>query len=1148
MADDISTIRLVVDTSGAEPALKSFETRLTAAKSAMAALGQGAGADAAQLATLQKEVETLTAKLDKAKDATEGYNKGMNMSKAVVQSWSQTLADGSRVSTKATSDMTQDQLQGLTESTAALKQSVAEEKQLRAVQVANHLDTQKKMEAQTTVSQSRDLELAKQRGKDRIALEKETNSKWQGLLAERENAERASIARTSQNATNDPARMGYTTYGQKLFVAKAVQDEHGPEAAAQKFGTTLTNNIGTLEQYKKKVKEVGESHRHVLPSFDMLGEKVKLTNNSVRELFVMLHEYMSGYTNRIPGSLISLFSYSGLSGSAMIGLATRVVAPVGALAVLAKALNDGAKEFQAMNMAMVSTGNISGQTSSSMRSMSEALEKHSHLTIAESKAIVTEAVASGKVSASAMLPLISSVGTYAKVTGDTIPKATGALVKALADPKKGAEELNSQFHFLSVSEQTHIENLQAQGKWTEAQTELANKFNNRMGETEQQLNKLQSVWERIRKAASGAWDSMEGMGRPVPLADQIKLIEARQHMRGYNGSEVVGGNSRATKSSTGKTRRQIDDEAKAALQSQMDAEKAASDSSSAKAVQDKKDKDAQDIAEGSSWLGKQRKLNNDIIALKAQRKDITDGKSKGDLGLIDSGISGKSAELSALLGSQAHAEAALKLEEARLNTSIKRSEAEERLGNLSKRSLIEAHTAHDLAVLDAQLERARKLEAKDPTSAVNRASQIDVLSEQRRSRVGEGKAQLEEYDKKWEAELLNIQARTYTRQHDFEKAYLAKFDAQHRLEMENLKTSKDPKDAWRYADLNAQRDEQGVEGKKRTEEYKTKEAEKPLARGAEEYKEKIATAKSASTMGTGQLYTPAVDRQLAKDRIDQIDRDLPNLLAQVAAGSEEAAKAVAKYRLEREQLVSKTAGTWQEGLREGMSEYAMQTQNYATLAKAAFVSSMNQMESALEKFATTGKLNFRSLAASIMADLARMTMKAAMSPLFTMLGTAAMGLFSSAASTAANSSQFSLASGMAGQNSTMGLGSGLTFNGPRLAKGGEFSGGISGLSSQILTSPTLFKFAAGSTGLAGEAGPEAIVPLARDSQGRLGIRNSGAAGNGAVHTSINVTVHQNGQVKSETSAENSAALGRMMDAAVLQVIEREKRPGGTLYS
>ncbi len=29
--------------------------------------------------------------------------------------------------------------------------------------------------------------------------------------------------------------------------------------------------------------------------------------------------------------------------------------------------------------------------------------------------------------------------------------------------------------------------------------------------------------------------------------------------------------------------------------------------------------------------------------------------------------------------------------------------------------------------------------------------------------------------------------------------------------------------------------------------------------------------------------------------------------------------------------------------------------------------------------------------------------------------------------------------------------------------------------------------------------------------------------------------------------ENSAALGRMMDAAVLQVIEREKRPGGTLY-
>jgi phage-related minor tail protein len=42
----------------------------------------------------------------------------------------------------------------------------------------------------------------------------------------------------------------------------------------------------------------------------------------------------------------------------------------------------------------------------------------------------------------------------------------------------------------------------------------------------------------------------------------------------------------------------------------------------------------------------------------------------------------------------------------------------------------------------------------------------------------------------------------------------------------------------------------------------------------------------------------------------------------------------------------------------------------------------------------------------------------------------------------------------------------------------------------IVNQPTLFKFARG-TGLMGEAGPEAIMPLKRDSQGNLGVSGGG---------------------------------------------------------
>lgn len=52
----------------------------------------------------------------------------------------------------------------------------------------------------------------------------------------------------------------------------------------------------------------------------------------------------------------------------------------------------------------------------------------------------------------------------------------------------------------------------------------------------------------------------------------------------------------------------------------------------------------------------------------------------------------------------------------------------------------------------------------------------------------------------------------------------------------------------------------------------------------------------------------------------------------------------------------------------------------------------------------------------------------------------------------------------------------------------------------VVSSPTYFPMRGG-TGLMGEAGPEAIMPLARDSSGKLGVRTQGAA------QSVNVTMN-----------------------------------------
>ncbi|CAL8981438.1 hypothetical protein RHODGE_RHODGE_04384 [Rhodoplanes serenus] len=55
----------------------------------------------------------------------------------------------------------------------------------------------------------------------------------------------------------------------------------------------------------------------------------------------------------------------------------------------------------------------------------------------------------------------------------------------------------------------------------------------------------------------------------------------------------------------------------------------------------------------------------------------------------------------------------------------------------------------------------------------------------------------------------------------------------------------------------------------------------------------------------------------------------------------------------------------------------------------------------------------------------------------------------------------------------------------------------------VIGAPTWFPLAAGGLGLAGEAGPEAIVPLVRGADGRLGI--AGGTGEAPVRVTVNIT-------------------------------------------
>lgn len=90
------------------------------------------------------------------------------------------------------------------------------------------------------------------------------------------------------------------------------------------------------------------------------------------------------------------------------------------------------------------------------------------------------------------------------------------------------------------------------------------------------------------------------------------------------------------------------------------------------------------------------------------------------------------------------------------------------------------------------------------------------------------------------------------------------------------------------------------------------------------------------------------------------------------------------------------------------------------------------------------------------------------------------------------------------------------------ADGGVYnSPGLSAYSGSVVSSPTVFPFAKGA-GLMGEAGPEAILPLKRGANGKLGVE-AGTGGGQSVDVRVSVGVDEDGNINVRQIAQQEAA-------------------------
>ncbi len=176
------------------------------------------------------------------------------------------------------------------------------------------------------------------------------------------------------------------------------------------------------------------------------------------------------------------------------------------------------------------------------------------------------------------------------------------------------------------------------------------------------------------------------------------------------------------------------------------------------------------------------------------------------------------------------------------------------------------------------------------------------------------------------------------------------------------------------------------------------------------------------------------------------------------------------------------------------------------------VGAVNKLADGFVELAMTGKASFGDLARSILADLQRMILKAA-------FFNALFGLFP-------------------GLQGFLNFEKGGVVS--KSAKGNVFSENkiVPYASGGVIDKPVIFPMAKG-IGLAGEAGPEAIMPLKRGKGGRLGVESSGGS------TNIVVNVDASGS-SVEGEEQQGRELGRAIASAVQSEIINQKRAGGLL--
>ncbi|NMX26267.1 phage tail tape measure protein [Pseudomonas sp. WS 5406] len=964
------------------------------------------------------------------------------------------------------------------------------------------------------------------------ALEKSlsTSAKTTQDLAKQRDA-LAKLTKTGAYGEAEAAKISAQLDKQQIALAKSALDEQkalnsllgaiDPARAALAKLDTQVEQLGkhldagriSQDQYNTALSKIDKDYAK-LEKTSTGFDKLRLGTRQAQENVVQLGNALSsGDWGSGVRAVAQLGAGAGAGAAGLLAILAPLALATAAVGGLAYAYHKGSEEQDSYNKSLILTGNYAGVSAGQLGDMARQVSATVGTT-GQAAAVLAMLADNGKIAGESFTGITQAAVSMQEATGKAVSETVSEFSKLAEDPVKASAALNEQYHYLTASVYSQIVALEKQGDHAAAVKLATDTYADAINDRTPKILANLSLWEKAYNAVARAADGIKNIGRRDINTDIESAKADRLEAQNMDGLFQNKKSKDALIEFRQNRLNMLEDE-KAAQ-----ADIAKWEGEQAKAQGDAVSSMTKiDALTKSAWTNEQKRTE----AVKEYKRQLENIRkvAPNDPRLNQAAIDKNLANINDQFKDPKAPGTQVDLtgfNDAKNNlTSIaadyknyqKELDAAQKAGLISeadyllrRQALIGNERDQVTAAYEAEISSLEAAKGKKTTSA---AQSIQLDQKIADARAGMVKAQ-KDADSQLEVLATNETGRLAKQERAISTYVQALGQQQRALELAGQRAVLGVGQGDRQNALSGELNSQQDRFAQQSLELANQKSDPSRNMSEEEFKRKSQALADANKAATDQIRQNYADVEAAQ-------------------------------------------GDWTKGATSAWANYLDSAQNVAGQTKSLFGNAFSSMEDSIVNFAMTGKMSFSDFTKSILADMARIaTRQAASGLLGSLVGlgiSAAGSYFGGGATTSAGSTA-------AGYSPDVLAG----WSGVTQANGGAWSGGVQmfadggAFTNSIVSKPTAFGMANGKTGVMGEAGEEAIMPLTRTSSGKLGVMAMG--GGGAGGTQINVEVHIDGDGNASSTADAPGydlfgkELATFVEQKYQELRSKDMRQGGVI--